>query len=156
MQASGCKFDECRTMRCADESNECASPMLCQDGCCVPGSGAPLVDAGDNQTVQARSTVRLVGMVTDSDDPVEDLNLVWRQLSGDVTVQLTNANTSEANFDAPDVEQNVTLTFDLRATDPRGQFASDITEVTVEPSPEDSRACHYDMGTYDSDCVFGP
>lgn len=99
----------------------------------VGNSNAPPVALpGNNQTVLVNTTVTLDG--SQSSDP--DGNIIsyrWKQLSGSPIVNLINANTSNANFSAPNVTTNTNFTFELSVTDNAGASHKANTTVTVKP-----------------------
>jgi hypothetical protein len=70
---------------------------------------------------------------------LQDLGLllgcaVWPSRSTGVhgpTVSITNANTSQPRFTAPNVSSTTTLSFELKVTDNNGATATDTIGVTV-------------------------
>ena len=91
---------------------------------------APWVDAGTNQSADARTSVTLAGTATD-DSAVASVR--WNQVSGPDAGDITNADQATATFTTPDVDQMRTLAFELVATDDQGKTGSDTVEVTVAP-----------------------
>ncbi|MCB9933830.1 MAG: S8 family serine peptidase [Planctomycetes bacterium] len=70
---------------------------------------------------------------TASTDPESDpLTYLWLQVAGAVTVSLSSASDAQPTFTAPAVTQNELLTFQLTVSDDRGDFSSDIVQVTIE------------------------
>jgi subtilisin family serine protease/PKD repeat protein len=89
----------------------------------------PIANAGPNRTVVRRTIVTLDGRA--SSDPDGTITAyAWRQLSGP-TVSITNANTSQPRFTAPNVSSSTNLTFELKVTDNNGATATDTIVVTV-------------------------
>jgi chitinase len=89
----------------------------------------PIANAGPDRTVVRRTSVTLDGRA--SSDPDGTITAyAWRQLSGP-TVSISNANTSQPRFTAPNVSSTTTLTFELKVTDNNGATATDQIVVTV-------------------------
>ncbi len=88
---------------------------------------APIVNAGNDQTVNATATVTLMGTATDPENNL--VNVQWSQTGGD-SVTLQNANAVETSFSAPSEAQ--TLTFSLTAVDEFGVESTDTLTVDVE------------------------
>jgi len=89
----------------------------------------PIANAGPDRTVVRRTSVTLDGRA--SSDPDGTITAyAWRQLSGP-TVSITNANTSQPRFTAPNVSSTTALTFELKVTDNNGATATDQIKVTV-------------------------
>lgn len=88
----------------------------------------PSVNAGADQTVEARTAVALWGYGSDPDgDPV---TLAWTQTAGP-TVTLTGADTNAPSFTAPSVSGPTVLTFSLVATANGVSSAADTVDITV-------------------------
>lgn len=94
-----------------------------------PANTAPSVDAGADQTVEAGANVTLAGAASDSDGSV--VSVSWSQVSGP-SVEISNANTLNAEFSAPSLSEPITLTFQLTAVDDDGASASDSLSILVE------------------------
>lgn len=93
-----------------------------------PGSPNILCNAGQNQTVIEGATVSLngSGSITGA-----GITYQWTQTAGP-SVALTDANSIQASFTAPDVtDGSETLTFRLTVSDADGNTATDATTVTV-------------------------
>jgi serine protease len=92
---------------------------------------APVANAGVDQTAIAGDTVTLSGAGTDADgDP---LIYAWRQINGP-PISLTNANTPNATFIAPQVTAVTDVTVELTVTDDNGATGTDQVVITVEPT----------------------
>jgi ELWxxDGT repeat protein len=89
---------------------------------------APVANAGPDRTVVRRTTVTLDGR--GSSDADGTITYSWRQLSGPA-VTLTNANTSQPRFTAPNVSSTRLLDFELKVTDNNGAAAVDVVRITV-------------------------
>jgi hypothetical protein len=88
----------------------------------------PTANAGANQTVNEAVAVNLSGLGTDTDGTIA--SYAWIQTAGPA-VTLSGANTATANFTAPTVTANTTLTFRLTVTDNNGATGNATTNVTV-------------------------
>jgi hypothetical protein len=94
----------------------------------VRADGAPVANAGADQTVDGRATVTLSGFASDPDG--DTLTYAWTQLPGGPTVTLTGANTANPTFTSPDVKSAAVLRFQLTVTS-NGLSAMDTVSVTV-------------------------
>ncbi|HSR68953.1 MAG TPA: hypothetical protein VLU25_13530 [Acidobacteriota bacterium] len=94
----------------------------------VPGNNPPLVDAGPDQVAAHGQLVELQGQTSDPDG--DSLFLRWRQLTGPA-VELLGADQQMARFVAPSVSERRVLTFQLEASDGKGGFAQDRSNVTL-------------------------
>jgi len=92
---------------------------------------APVANAGGNQTVDEQSTVTLDGSAS-SDPDGNTLSYSWTQIGGG-SVALSNATSSQATFNAPDVGigSSTTLTFRLSVTDTVGATDTATVDVVV-------------------------
>lgn len=91
---------------------------------------APTANAGTPQTINENTLVTLDGTAsTDTDGSI--VAYAWTQVSGPA-VELSNANTSQATFTAPEVTAETLLTFKLVVTDNKGATAESTTTVTVK------------------------
>ena len=90
---------------------------------------APQVDAGADQSVSSGAAVDLLGSASDSDGSVVDI--AWQQESGSI-VSLSSTSTLATSFTAPSATSSeLTLVFQLSATDDRGDSATDTVSVIV-------------------------
>jgi hypothetical protein len=92
------------------------------------GNGAPIANAGSDQTVTAGSPVTLDGSASSDPDGHTPLTYGWTQTSGP-TVTLSSAGVVNPIFMAPN--SAVTLTFSLTVTDSLGLASSMPDEVAV-------------------------
>ena len=90
----------------------------------------PTATAGDDQAVDAKSEVTLLGSGTDPDGSIA--SYAWVQTGG-TSVDLSDTSSAEPLFTAPEEAANETLTFELTVTDNDGESASDTVDVTVAP-----------------------
>ena len=93
---------------------------------------SPVAAAGVDQSVSEFAAVTIDGGGSSDPDAGTTLSYAWTQTAGAV-VALTNANTAQANFDAPDVtavNTPTTLTFRLTVSDGTAS-ASDTMNVVV-------------------------
>lgn len=91
---------------------------------------APTANAGENQSVNENTQVRLSGEGDDADGIV--LSYLWRQTSGK-TVFLETPNSANTEFLAPEITSEETLVFQFTVTDSDGVTTSDLTTVVVTP-----------------------
>lgn len=91
---------------------------------------APVVVAGDDQTVEAAAAVTVTGSATDADDATETLTYAWTQESGPA-VTLTGTDTTTVSFTAPSPTEDSDIVLVLTATDPRGASGSDSVTIHV-------------------------
>lgn len=94
-------------------------------------NAAPMVNAGNDLTVNTTSTVTLLGTASDPEDNL--VSVQWSQTGGE-SVSLENANAVETTFSAPSDAQ--TLSFTLTAVDEFGAETTDSVEVVVEANDE--------------------
>ena len=112
----------------------------------------PVAEAGSNQIVASRSLVTLNGSST-SDPEKQPLTYRWVQKSGPA-VTLQNANTARPTFRAPVVTSYVlTLSFELRVTDPQGLSTADTCQVMVSKRRTDKTS---DTPTVSEAIASGP
>jgi len=105
----------------------------------------PTADAGEDLTATAGETVRLEGFADDPDGETPDL--LWRQTDGP-TVELGGASTSTAQFEAPQVDEETQLSFELRAVDGCGLASAD--EVTVDVLPPEEVGLDVSVRAFDA------
>jgi hypothetical protein len=89
----------------------------------------PTVDAGEDIVVSSGSNVSLNGQASDIDGTIVEFE--WTQLSGEL-VTINDSDSSSASFNAPDVDNDVTLSFQLTVRDDGGLTANDAVNITVE------------------------
>jgi hypothetical protein len=94
----------------------------------------PIADAGSNQTVGEESLVTLDG--SNSTDPEDSkgtsLSYQWKQKAGIPSVTLSNPQSVQPTFTAPNVSTGgASLTFELTVTDSGDLQSTDITIVNV-------------------------
>ena len=95
-----------------------------------PATGAPVANAGPDQSVNERSEVVLDG--TASSDPDDGIKTyLWEQESG-VDVVLSDTSAVAPTFEAPKLSEKTTvLKFKLTVEDYNGMKAADSIEITV-------------------------
>jgi hypothetical protein len=96
----------------------------------LPVNEAPLVSAGDDQSVDENTNVLLSAVASDSDDNIS--NYSWTQISGD-TVTLAASDTATTSFISPIVTKEVTLVFKITVTDDDGAMGKDEISIKVLP-----------------------
>jgi len=94
----------------------------------LPVNTDPVADAGEDQNVTGGEDVVLSGNGTDSDGSI--VSYQWSQISGD-TVTLSNADSQQAGFIAPQFEQVTELVFQLSVTDNEAGTATDTVSINV-------------------------
>ena len=101
---------------------------------------APVVSAGQNQTVDELEAVSLQGSAVDGGTIT---TLEWSQVAGPL-IGLELAESLNSSFIAPEVDQSTELTFALTATDNSGAIGS--SQVTIVVNPVNANP-HADAGT---------
>ncbi|MEF8881385.1 MAG: glucodextranase DOMON-like domain-containing protein [Halapricum sp.] len=95
---------------------------------------APIADAGEDQTAEPGTVVSL--QATNSEDPNGGtLSFQWEQTSGP-EVSLGGADSVGPAFQAPEVDEETTLTFQVTVSDGQGKTATDTINVTVQPETD--------------------
>ena len=97
----------------------------------IQPNAAPIVSAGNDQTITLPSIATLNGIVTDDGLPTSVVTTTWSFVSGPAAVTFANANLpiTTATFTAPG-------TYVLRLTASDSQFtASDDVTIAVNPYP---------------------
>jgi mono/diheme cytochrome c family protein len=94
----------------------------------LPVNAVPTADAGADQTANGGDTVTLSGSGTDSDGTIASYS--WSQTTGQ-TVTLSNADTANASFVAPQFEAITDLTFTLTVTDNEAATDTDSAIISV-------------------------
>ena len=90
---------------------------------------APVANAGADQTVAETATVTLDGSAS-TDGDGNALTYAWTQTAG-VTVSLSNANSRNPTFTAPNLKSNGSLIFSLVVNDGTTNSAADTVKITV-------------------------
>lgn len=98
---------------------------------------SPTANAGNDQTVQANSTVLLVGS-SSKDQDGDPLTYHWAQITRSPAIALGGANTPVWEFRAPNVATDTTLTFQLTVTDTEGLSDTGTVNVVVKGSSPSS------------------
>ena len=100
-----------------------------KDGGELPSANRPpTANAGVNQSVDAGAVVALSGTASDADGTVDFF--AWSQISG-IPVDISDANSARATFQAPEVSADTNLVFQLQVEDDDGATATDRVSVSV-------------------------
>jgi len=89
---------------------------------------APIVSAGDEQSVASAANVTLTATASDSDGSIA--SYAWTQTSGK-TANLTNADSASASFIAPKVGTDESLVFTVVVTDDLGKTSTASVTINV-------------------------
>jgi hypothetical protein len=89
---------------------------------------APVVSAGDQQSVASAASVYLTATATDSDGSIT--SYAWTQTSGK-SATITNADSANATFVAPKVGKDESLVFTVTATDDLGKTSTASVTINV-------------------------
>ena len=90
---------------------------------------APTAEAGSEQFIHEGTVVTLTGSGEDPENTA--LSYAWTQTGGSPTVTLTGGTTTTATFTAPELVEDVTLTFTLTVTDAGGASGTDTVAIRV-------------------------
>ena len=90
---------------------------------------APTANAGDDEE-KAEGSVVTLGATGSSDSDGSIVSYSWSQSGGD-NVEITNASSASATFDAPYVASDTELVFSVTVTDNEGASATDEVAITV-------------------------
>jgi hypothetical protein len=99
-------------------------------------NGAPVANAGPDQTVSPRSTVQLDA--TSSSDPDGDpLTYAWTQTGGN-GITLSDASSATPTFTAPAARRGIdnVFTFEVTVSDPSGASTTDTVQITIPRNDE--------------------
>jgi hypothetical protein len=96
----------------------------------------PTVKAVKNLVVPEGTNATLSAANSTDPDVKEKLTFQWKQIGGQPIVDLRNANKATAEFIAPVVEENTTLTFNVTATNKKGLNDTVTTFVKIANIPE--------------------
>ena len=95
----------------------------------APANDPPVAEAGESITTSERSVVTLDGGGSfDPDDPLLVPNYTW---TGPSDIPLANADTAAPFFEAPEVDGETTLTFELIVNDGELDSPPDAVDVIV-------------------------
>jgi peptidyl-prolyl cis-trans isomerase A (cyclophilin A) len=99
----------------------------------TPGAALPIADAGESRTVEELETVFLDASGSTGDG----LSYQWRQTGGP-TITLEDARTSQARFNAPnlDGQTQLVLDFELMITDRFGRTSAAPVTITITPAEQ--------------------
>ncbi|NJM04945.1 PKD domain-containing protein [Candidatus Gracilibacteria bacterium] len=114
----------------------------------VVSNGGPVVNAGPDQEVTARTPVTLSGSASDPDTP---LTYSWAQTGGP-SVSLSGDNTATATFNAPSTP--TVLTFTLTVSDKFNASNSDTVVVRVVDSSVSGLSANSSSPTVLGDTTF--
>ena len=97
----------------------------------------PTAQVAQNLTiVQEGTNITLSAANSTDPDVKETLTFQWKQIGGQPQVELRDANNARAEFIAPVVEENTTLTFNVIATNKKGLNDTATTFVKIANIPE--------------------
>lgn len=114
---------------CGGGSSSNPAPTL-QGGTDAITNNSPIVDAGDDQTLEEGQNVLLEGLATDDDGAV--VSTSWSQTAGpEPYVELINLEGNARSFTLPATTEDIVLTFTFSATDDIGQTSSDSVDINV-------------------------
>ncbi|MCB9894619.1 MAG: S8 family serine peptidase [Planctomycetes bacterium] len=90
----------------------------------------PVADAGTDFGVRENNGGQLDA--TGTTDPESDpVTYAWTQISGAISLALSNSSAAQPTFTAPSVAQDEVVVFQLTATDNRGDSDTDTVQVTI-------------------------
>lgn len=100
----------------------------------IAANAKPIVDAGVDQTVYSGDIVNLAASARDPDG--ETLSYLWRHPAKKIAqINITNANSLNASFVAPDVSVTKRIRLMFTAFDTNHTKASDRIFITIKPKP---------------------
>jgi Big-like domain-containing protein/K319-like protein/HYR domain-containing protein len=100
------------------------------------GCPPPIADAGISQSIDA-GTANVILDGSGSLYTSDDVSFKWEQVTGTPKVNIKNANSEKASFNAPSTsaitgsDASTTLSFQLTVTENRGLQSTDITTVEI-------------------------
>ncbi|MEM9570251.1 MAG: peroxidase family protein [Pseudomonadota bacterium] len=100
-------------------------------------NAAPVISIGEAQSVVEGTTVQIDA--TASDPNGDTVTMSWSQISGP-DVELSSTNSLTTQFQAPNVNQSVSIVLRLTVTDSRGLSASQDLTITVNDTSRDSES----------------
>ena len=109
------------------------------------GNRPPEASAGQDRTVNERSSVTLSGSAHDP-DAGDTLTYAWTRVSG-TPVTLAGDDTLRPQFTAPGVTSDEEIAFTFTATDTAGESAGDTVTITVRDVPISVSTARYDSGS---------
>lgn len=89
----------------------------------------PVVDAGEDQTVESNQEVTITASISDDDE----VTSTWLQTSG-TSVTLSQSGDDSIVFVTPELETQETLTFEVTVDDGINSTVSDSVDITVNPT----------------------
>ncbi len=94
----------------------------------------PIADASEDITVNQGDSVVLNGTGSyDEDGTIASYE--WAQIEGTVSVDLEDADTASAYFDAPETDHRESIVFELIVTDDEGLTNADTVKITINVKP---------------------
>lgn len=97
----------------------------------ITANAAPLVNAGDNQTVPSGQSIVLSATASDTDGTIE--GYLWKQVLGP-TVSLIDISETDVQFVTPAVTAETPLEFQVAVIDNSGGQTTDNVIITVTPA----------------------
>ena len=96
----------------------------------------PTANVIQNMTALEGTNVTLNAANSTDPDVNEKMKFQWKQIGGQPVVDLRSPNTPKAEFTAPIVEENTTLTFNVTVTNKKGLNDTATTFVKIANLPE--------------------
>ena len=98
---------------------------------------APIVDAGEPQTVTEGDVVEMAGAVTDPNG--DNVTFEWTQVSGPM-VEFEDSTSLMPRFRAPNVSETAEIVLRLTATDGNGMSTTSTVTITIEDTERDAKS----------------